>query len=159
MKMRGIHNPWIKLLICYFLGVFGVHKFIERKTGIGLLYFFTFGILGIGWLVDTIKYFVVAIKSLVNRGTNEERVIIDISITTMESKLKKIPLWLLCIMFWLLTIIFMGAGSIISALLSGAFVLLVLPVHSWQKYVRRYIRGKFKVVAALLLVILCFVFI
>lgn len=42
--------------ICLFLGFFGVHKFIEGKTGMGVLYLCTFGLLGIGWIYDSIIY-------------------------------------------------------------------------------------------------------
>ncbi|WP_369294989.1 NINE protein [Acutalibacter sp.] len=44
----------VALLLCIFLGTFGVHKFYEGKIGMGLLYLFTFGLFGIGWLVDII---------------------------------------------------------------------------------------------------------
>lgn len=43
------------LLLCVFLGYFGAHHFYARKAGMGLLYFFTFGLFGIGWLVDIIR--------------------------------------------------------------------------------------------------------
>ena len=55
---------WIDLLICYFLGIFGVHKFREKKMGLGILYLFTFGLFGFGWLYDCIKYLLIAIKTL-----------------------------------------------------------------------------------------------
>ncbi|MDE6260587.1 MAG: TM2 domain-containing protein [Oscillospiraceae bacterium] len=42
------------LLLCVFLGFLGAHKFYERKIGMGILYIFTFGIFGIGWLIDII---------------------------------------------------------------------------------------------------------
>lgn len=42
--------------ICLFLGFLGIHKFIEKKTGIGVLYIFTVGLFGIGWIYDTITY-------------------------------------------------------------------------------------------------------
>lgn len=35
-----------------FLGIFGAHKFYLGKTGIGILYFFTFGLFGFGWIID-----------------------------------------------------------------------------------------------------------
>lgn len=35
-----------------FLGAFGVHQFYLGKTGRGLLYLFTLGLLGLGVLVD-----------------------------------------------------------------------------------------------------------
>lgn len=47
-------NKWVAVLLCLFLGVFGVHRFYEGKIGTGLLYLFTFGIGGIGACVDLI---------------------------------------------------------------------------------------------------------
>lgn len=41
-----------KFLITLFFGWAGVHKFMDKKIGIGLLYLFTFGVFGIGWIVD-----------------------------------------------------------------------------------------------------------
>lgn len=43
------------LLLCIFLGVFGAHQFYVGKIGKGLLYLFTVGLFGIGWIVDIIK--------------------------------------------------------------------------------------------------------
>lgn len=45
-------NKWAAFFLCLFLGYFGVHKFYEGKAGMGILYIFTFGIFGIGWLID-----------------------------------------------------------------------------------------------------------
>lgn len=39
-------------LLWFFLGFFGAHKFYLNKVGMGILYFFTFGIFGLGWLID-----------------------------------------------------------------------------------------------------------
>lgn len=52
-----------KLLMCIFGGWFGLHKFAEKKVGMGILYLFTGGLVGIGWLVDSIKYIVEYVKS------------------------------------------------------------------------------------------------
>ena len=49
-----VKNKWVALLLCFFLGYFGAHKFYEGKIGGGILYLFTFGLFGIGWLVDCI---------------------------------------------------------------------------------------------------------
>lgn len=42
------------LLLCIFAGWLGVHKFYVGKAGMGILYLFTAGLFGIGWLVDII---------------------------------------------------------------------------------------------------------
>lgn len=47
-------NKWVALLLCYFLGLFGGHKFYEGKTGEGILYLCTAGLCGIGWLIDLV---------------------------------------------------------------------------------------------------------
>lgn len=46
-----------EFLITLLFGCFGVHKFMQKKYGAGILYFFTLGLFGIGWLVDTITAF------------------------------------------------------------------------------------------------------
>ena len=47
------------LILCFFFGVFGAHKFYEERYLAGVLYLCTFGFLGIGWLIDM---FALAIK-------------------------------------------------------------------------------------------------
>lgn len=48
----------VNFLITLFFGFLGVHKFIEKKNGIGFLYLFTIGLFGIGWIYDIVKAFV-----------------------------------------------------------------------------------------------------
>ena len=45
-------SVWIAYFLWFCFGFFGGHKFYLNKPGIGLLYMFTGGILGIGWLID-----------------------------------------------------------------------------------------------------------
>lgn len=47
-------NKWVALLLCFFLGFVGGHKFYEGKVGMGILYLFTAGLCGIGVLIDFI---------------------------------------------------------------------------------------------------------
>ena len=44
----------IALLLCFFLGFFGAHRFYAGRYLRGVIYLFTFGVFGIGWLVDLV---------------------------------------------------------------------------------------------------------
>ena len=43
------------LLLAVFLGYFGAHQFYAGKTTMGILYIFTMGLWGIGWIVDIVR--------------------------------------------------------------------------------------------------------
>lgn len=47
-------NKWVALILCVLLGFVGAHKFYEGRAGMGILYIFTGGLFGIGWLIDII---------------------------------------------------------------------------------------------------------
>ncbi len=47
-------NRWLLAVICLFLGVLGVHRFMVGKIGTGIVYLLTAGVFGIGVLVDLI---------------------------------------------------------------------------------------------------------
>lgn len=47
-------QKWVAFFLCLFFGYFGVHRFYVHKTGTGILWLFTFGFGGIGWLVDLV---------------------------------------------------------------------------------------------------------
>ena len=50
-----LKNKWVAFFLCLFLGFIGAHKFYEGKIGMGILYIFTCGLFGIGWLIDLIS--------------------------------------------------------------------------------------------------------
>lgn len=62
MNAKGI-NPIAYFCIVFFLGPLGVHRFIDGSIGMGVLYLFTVGLFGIGYIVDVIKALVLLIKS------------------------------------------------------------------------------------------------
>lgn len=45
-------SKWVAFLLCLFLGSFGAHKFYEGNAEMGIVYIFTFGLFGIGWIMD-----------------------------------------------------------------------------------------------------------
>lgn len=47
-------SKMVALLLCIFLGEFGIHKFYVGKIGMGILYLLTLGLFGIGWFIDII---------------------------------------------------------------------------------------------------------
>ncbi len=54
VPMGKAKSKWVAVLLCFFLGGFGVHRFYEGKIGTGLLWLFTGGLLGVGWFIDFI---------------------------------------------------------------------------------------------------------
>lgn len=65
-------NKTVSLLLCIFFGWLGVHKFYERKIALGLLYAFTFGILGIGWIYDIADIAMKKNPYYISKGTKQK---------------------------------------------------------------------------------------
>ena len=154
---------WIDFIICFFFGFFGVHKFREKKIGLGILYLLTCGLLGFGWLYDCVRYFVVAVKprntSLMEPINNTEACnCLELTDDMGESpallnSLKKNWRWLLVVV--LVLFVFAGFPSI-SALLALAVIALIIPIPQWQKIIGNRIKGKSKSLAAVGMAVLAF---
>ncbi len=51
---KSSKNGLIVLLLCFFLGGLGIHRFYVGKIKTGILWLLTFGFFGIGTIVDMI---------------------------------------------------------------------------------------------------------
>ena len=66
-----------ELILTILLGWLGVHKFIEKEYGIGVIYLLTFGLFGIGWIFDIYTCFYynsekfLEIKNSIKENTNK----------------------------------------------------------------------------------------
>ena len=48
-------NTAVEFCLCLFMGWLGAHKFYTGNIGMGILYLVTFGLCGIGWIIDIVK--------------------------------------------------------------------------------------------------------
>lgn len=55
VKQTTVKEESCLLLVTILLGAYGVHKFIRGKIVLGLVYLFTGGLFGIGWIYDIIQ--------------------------------------------------------------------------------------------------------
>jgi TM2 domain-containing membrane protein YozV len=56
------------ILLCFFLGGFGIHRFFVGKTDTGILMLLTLGGLGIWWLIDLIMIAIGSFKDIEGRA-------------------------------------------------------------------------------------------
>ena len=52
--MESERKVWVAYLAAFPLGVLGIHKFYLRQPVLGCIYFFTGGLLVVGWLYDLV---------------------------------------------------------------------------------------------------------
>ena len=52
MMPGKMKDKWVAFLLCFFFGWFGAHRYYEGKIATGILYLFTFGLGGLGVLID-----------------------------------------------------------------------------------------------------------
>lgn len=100
---------WIDFFVCFFLGFYGIHKFREKKILWGLLYLFTMGLFGFGWIYDSAIYLYTLINTRHAKETlsNDEN---DLNNNTLFCFAKAKKIGLLAVATWLIILIFVGAG-------------------------------------------------
>lgn len=76
---------WTDFVICLLFGWLGVHKFREKKIGIGILYLCTLGLFCIGWMVDVIRYLVAALKGERIQGNRPKHLSADDTLPIVSS--------------------------------------------------------------------------
>lgn len=68
------YNVWFEFFVALFMGLLGVQKFREKKTGLGIFYLFTAGGFYVGWIIDVVRYLKAAIKNQPILPVEQERV-------------------------------------------------------------------------------------
>jgi hypothetical protein len=52
MAVVEVKSKGVAYVLWLFFGLFGIHRFYLDKIGTGVLYLLTFGVFGIGWIID-----------------------------------------------------------------------------------------------------------
>jgi len=52
--MAGETDKIVMILVCWFLGYLGIHRFLKKYWLSGIIWLCTAGLFGIGWIIDLI---------------------------------------------------------------------------------------------------------
>ena len=56
IERKKFTRKFLACMLCYFVGMMGIHRIVERKIFTGVIYLCTFGGFFIGWIYDILKY-------------------------------------------------------------------------------------------------------
>lgn len=128
----------------------------------GILYLFTCGLFGFGWLYDCIKYLIAAIKSAKAEMPDQiveayEQPAAKYPFDEIPKKrrfsVKKMLRWVLTAFLALFALVFLPH---ISGIIFLAAAVIVAPVEKWQNLISRFVKGKTKAIAATVMAVLAF---
>jgi len=77
IEERSPHNRIVTLVLCWFFGIFGVHRFYVGKFGTGLLMLLTGGGFGIWWIIDFIVLLLGRFKDADGRVMGPPQIVYD----------------------------------------------------------------------------------
>ncbi len=67
VEYSSVKSKWAALVLCFCFGMFGVHYFYVGRWMMGLVYLFTFGFGGLGWLFDMVRILLGAFRDNMGR--------------------------------------------------------------------------------------------
>ena len=136
------------------MGEFGVHKFIENKTGWGIAYFLTGGLFGFGWLYDTIGYLL--------RGIMGERAESADGLPSALAGLATQKRLMARNVMWMTVVISMFLALLLFPSVTGLFALgmaaIAAPIPKWRAMLDREIKWPFQVLIASGVVVMSLLF-
>lgn len=65
-KRKMLEHKIVYVILCWAFGYFGVHRFYDRKIFSGIIYLFTFGLFGIGVLIDFVIGLIDVVKNVLD---------------------------------------------------------------------------------------------
>ena len=90
VETRSPHNRIVVMLLCWFLGVLGVHRFYTGHIITGLLMLFTGGGFGIWWIIDFIMLLLGRFKDAEGRVLGPPQIVYD-ALPEERAQPKRLP--------------------------------------------------------------------
>ena len=144
---------WIDFVICLLFGILGVHKFREKRIGLGVLYLLTGGLFGFGWIVDCVRYLLTAISSA-KSGKMEKDNEVTPGVQLVRGKWRTILFWVITVILGLIGFAYFPNLAGILALVAA---LLIAPIEKWKQFLGKYISENMKNAIAIVLAVLVFI--
>ena len=72
MNTKNI-NPIAYFLITLIGGFFGLHKFLDGNVKMGIIYIFTFGLFGVGWIFDIVSALIIMLEYIIKSPNKSTR--------------------------------------------------------------------------------------